>query len=133
MMIVKIHIRIIYPTPDKLIHHVVIQDIRIYSAIIDPAVVPRLYRNKTVGKSFKQEVFLKAHSIIMVSAHEIYRSLPVIVGKYVKNNELAFKYRITLKSDVNIRNYFSGIFRPDCTRSNNLCGINGYPGLSLRV
>ena len=93
MMIVKIYIGIVDPAPDKLIHHVVLQDISIYSAIIDPAVVPRFYRNGG-GKSFCGSI-LKAHGIVWYPLTK-YIGLSQLLGKYVKNNELALSIALPL-------------------------------------
>ena len=64
-------------------------DILVYTPVIEPAVIFRSYRNKTVSKSFKLKIFFKPKSIVMVTGNIINRAFPVVVGKYVEDDQLA--------------------------------------------
>ena len=91
MIIININVFLICPSPLKFPDQILIQNICVYTAIIEPALILRFYWHKPVCKSLQLKIFLQSQSIIMISGYKINGPLPVIMRKNIHYNQLTLK------------------------------------------
>ena len=132
MVIIQVYFRIICSAPHKLVHDIIVHNIWIYPAIINPAFIFWFYRNKPESQPFELKIFLKAKGIIMISCNKIDRSFPVIMSQNIKNNKLALEYWTAFQLNIYIRNYLAGILGFNCSGGNYFRWIDRDPDCSWR-